>query len=42
MASYKNNNKKNNSYNVIAINAIANRFGFTPHYIRQCIRGERG
>ena len=37
----KNNIKKNNSYNVIAINTISVKWSISKQYIRQCIRGDR-
>ncbi len=37
----KNNTKKNNSYNVIAVNAISVKFKISKRYVRQCIKGDR-
>jgi hypothetical protein len=37
----KNNIKKNNSYNVIAVNAISVKFKISKQYVRQCIKGDR-
>ena len=34
------NNKKNNSYNVVAISAIAIKMSISKQYIRQCLRGD--
>lgn len=33
--------KKNASYNQDVINVMKARHGYTAHYIRQCIRGDR-
>lgn len=41
MLTNKNNTKKNNSYNVVAVNAISEKRGVSKQYIRQCIRGDR-
>jgi hypothetical protein len=37
----KNNTKKNNTYNVIAVNAISEKRGLSKQYVRQCIKGDR-
>lgn len=37
----KNNIKKANSYNVIAVNAISIKWNISKQYVRQCIRGDR-
>jgi hypothetical protein len=37
----KNNIKKNNSYNVIAVKAISDKMEISKQYVRQCIRGDR-
>lgn len=37
----KNNTKKNNSYNVVAVNAISDKLKISKQYVRQCIRGDR-
>lgn len=37
----KNNIKKNNSYNVIAVNAISIKWKISKQYVRQCVRGDR-
>lgn len=34
--------KKYNKYNPFAINKIADKYGYTPRYIRQCLSGSRG
>ena len=41
MVTNKNNTKKNNTYNVIAVNAISEKRGISKQYIRQCIKGDR-
>lgn len=33
--------KKNNTYNIIAINAISEKRGITKQYVRQCVKGDR-
>ncbi|MPT35735.1 hypothetical protein [Flavobacterium sp. WV_118_3] len=35
--------KKNkyNKYNVLVINRLSEKYGFTGYYIRQCLRGDR-
>lgn len=33
--------KKNASYNQDVINVVKERYGYTAHYIRQSIRGDR-
>jgi hypothetical protein len=37
----KNNTKKNNTYNVVAVNAISEKRGISKQYVRQCIKGDR-
>ncbi|WGK94760.1 MULTISPECIES: hypothetical protein [Flavobacterium] len=37
----KNNIKKNNSYNVIAVNAVSVKLKISKQYVRQCVRGDR-
>lgn len=37
----KNNTKKNNTYNVLAVNAISEKKGISKQYVRQCIKGDR-
>jgi len=37
----KNKTKKNNSYNIIAVNAISDKLKISKQYVRQCIRGDR-
>mgnify|MGYP006946113469 FL=1 len=37
----KNNTKKNNTYNVLAVNAISEKRGVSKQYIRQCLKGDR-
>lgn len=37
----KNNTKKNNTYNGIAVNAISVKWKISKQYVRQCIRGDR-
>lgn len=41
MVTHKSNIKKNNSYNVIAVNAISEKRGISKQYVRQCLRGDR-
>lgn len=35
-------NKKHSKYNAFAVNKIAEKYGYTPRYIRQCLSGSRG
>ena len=37
----KSNNKLNNSYNAIAVNAIAEKYSLSKHYVRLCIKGDK-
>lgn len=37
----KNNIKKNNSYNVLAVTAISKKFKITEQYVRQCVKGDK-
>lgn len=37
----KNNTKKNNTYNVIAVNAVSEKWKISKQYVRQCLRGDR-
>lgn len=37
----KNKIKTNNSYNILAIKAISEKFKISKQYLRQCIRGDR-
>lgn len=37
----KNNTKKNNTYNALAVNAISKKKGISKQYVRQCIKGDR-
>jgi len=37
----KSKTKKNNSYNVTAVNALEKKFDMSKQYIRQCLRGDR-
>jgi len=32
---------KYNKYNVLVINRLSQKYGFTGYYIRQCLRGDR-
>ncbi len=32
---------KYNKYNVLVVNRLAEKYGFTGYYIRQCLRGDR-
>ena len=32
--------QKNKSYNSLVVNKIAEMYGYTPRYVRGCIRGE--
>jgi hypothetical protein len=32
--------QKNKSYNSLAVNKIAEKYGYTPRYVRGCINGE--
>lgn len=32
--------QKNNRYNTIAVNKVAEKYGFTPRYVRACLRGD--
>lgn len=32
---------KYNKYNVLVINRLSEKYGFTGYYIRQCLRGDR-
>lgn len=41
MVMNKNNTKKNNTYNVLAVNAISEKKGISKQYVRQCIKGDR-
>jgi hypothetical protein len=41
MKTDKNNTKKNNSYNVVAVTAISEKRGLSKQYIRQCLKGDR-
>lgn len=41
MVTHKNSTKKNNTYNVIAVNAISEKRGISKQYIRQCLKGDR-
>ena len=33
--------KKRNNYNHEVVKALGKRWGVTPHYVRQCLRGDR-
>ncbi len=37
----KNNTKKNNTYNVIAVNAVSEKWKISKQYVRLCLRGDR-
>ncbi len=37
----KNNIKKNNKYNVIAVSAISTKRGISKQYVRQCLKGDK-
>ena len=41
MITSKNSTKKNNTYNVVAVNAISEKRGVSKQYIRQCLKGDR-
>lgn len=41
MATNKNNIKKNNSYNVLAVTAISRKLNVSEQYVRQCIKGDK-
>lgn len=41
MITNKNNTKKNNTYNVLAVKAISEKRGISKQYVRQCIKGDR-
>lgn len=41
MATNKNNIKKNNSYNVLAVSAISRKFNVSEQYVRQCVKGDK-
>ncbi|MCB9202065.1 MAG: hypothetical protein H6604_03320 [Flavobacteriales bacterium] len=35
------NTKKKSSYNAVAINKVAEMYGFTDRYVRMCLNGDR-
>ncbi len=35
------NTEKRQSYNKVVVNKLSEKYGFTKHYIRQCLRGDR-
>ncbi|MGQ1945401.1 hypothetical protein [Ornithobacterium rhinotracheale] len=35
------NKQKRNNYNALAVNKVAEIYGFTPRYVRACLRGDR-
>ncbi len=37
----KTNPKKRESWNLIVLNKLEEKHGFTKYYIRQCLRGDR-
>ena len=41
MAIDKNNTKKYNSYNSLAVNAISVKFKISKQYVRQCLKGDK-
>lgn len=32
--------QKNNKYNPLAVNKVAEKYGFTPRYVRACLKGD--
>lgn len=37
----KSSPKKQKTYNQVALNAVAKKYGITKRYVRECIRGDR-